>query len=270
MVSRDGAENPLRPDEAFACGVVSRALHAEVKALDVEGAPRRTPDAEIRFEDGRRGLLEITWLATSQSFHLDARLRTLEYKLPNPGRWAWTATVGAVPQLDRFVRVYEHLIYALERHDVDRVDDLPEDVINSDPDLEWLFDSEVDLVRHRTLPSNEHLRPVWVHGPGSSAVWDADADVVTPAVQATLGIEPTLGHIAKLLAREADERHLFFLVDLSGLTPEAVYELIDAKKAPHSSLVVPSGISDIWLCPRYGRVTTHWSRESGWRTIRSG
>ena len=260
--------NTLRPDEAFACGVAARALGAEVCPLDVPGAAQSTPDAEIQFPDGRRGLLEITWLAASESFRLESRLAAIDHKLPNPGRWAWTANVGNVPELDRLVQVYGRLIEQLERYDVNRVDLLPLSIVASDPDLDWLIQSDTDLVGLPTLPSSEQLRPVWVHGPGSSAVCDAEADVITPALQAALAVEPAVGHIAKLLAHEADERHLFFLVNLSGLSPEAAYELIDAHQAPRLPLEVPKGISDIWLCPRYGWTATRWSRTAGSQLVR--
>lgn len=254
----------MRPEEESAAAIVARVLGAAVNPLDVPGAARRTPDCEVIHPDGRRGPLEVMRLTTTASEHLEHRLRAIGQKMPATGTHRWFANVRTVAELDRISANHVHLIQLLEQYGAHQWSDLPPWIVAADPELSWLSTSGASLTRELHPGSSPGPHPVYVFGPGYGAVWDAEADVVTPAVQQALTADGVVDHIEKLLAWPGDERHLFLIVDLAGIAPEAAHELMGVEKIPTGELRLPDGITHLWLLPRFGQRFLLWTAGAGW------
>jgi len=258
------AEYEGRRDEAYAAAVVEYVLKARVERRDVRGAPRGTVDAKILYPDGRTAALEMTSVEGEDVWHLRAKLEEME-PTAAPGRLRWIIRPNTVAELKRLVTIHERVIRICEQYGVGDPEQLPGDVIASDTDLTWLaWENVLGRMSGHEVPADPKVFWEW---PIESAVWGNDADEIASGVAATLEVEPSLGHIKKLLADPHEERHLFLVVGSTGLSNAAAFTLIeaDAEAIPTFEPDLPDGLDNLWLGPGWGSTVTRWTRGSGWR-----
>jgi hypothetical protein len=256
------AEFDNRRDEAYAAAVVEHVLGARVKRRDLPGAPRGTVDAEVFYPDNRTAVLEITSVEESATWHLRAKLDRMK-PTPAPGQLMWIIRPSSVAELDRLLTIYERIIAVCEQHGALNPEVLPFGVIAADADLRWLAweDARGSMSGH---PSSGDPKVFW-EWPIVSAVWGNDADEIAAGVSAALQVEPSLGHVAKLLRNPNPERHLFLVVGSTGLSNAAAFSLIEPDDVPTTDPDVPDGLDNLWLGPGWGSTVTVWSRGRGWR-----
>jgi hypothetical protein len=70
--------------------------------------------------------------------------------------------------------------------------------------------------------------------------------------------------IEKLVAAEADERHLFLRVDDSGVPAEHFHPLSFGTTAPTAHNEPHPSLDGLWLLPPWGRTVLRWHRPCGW------
>lgn len=74
-------------------------------------------------------------------------------------------------------------------------------------------------------------------------------------------------HIKKLLAANADERHAFVVANTA--TPVSVQTTLSTLSGTEPGLVVPHGITHVWVLPRSINLPAgSWTRSGGWQVIR--
>lgn len=256
------AEFDGRRDEAYAAAVVEYVLKASVERRDLPGGPPGTVDAEVMYPDGRTAALEITSVEAGSTWHLRARLDRMKPS-PAPGRFLWMIRPNTVAELARLVTIHERVIGVCELWGVTDPEHLPGDVIAADADLTWLaWEGFLGRMSGHEVPRDP--RVFWEY-PIESAVWGSDADEITSGVAAALKVEPSLGHITKLLRDSHDERHLFLVVGSTGLSNAAAFALIEPENLPTVHPELPAGLDNLWLGPGWGETVTVWSRDRGWR-----
>jgi len=255
----------FRDDEAYPAWAVGEILGARVEARDIPGAPRGTVDGEIIYADGRTAALEITSVEASTQHHLRARIDQLKPSAA-PGRLMWNIRPRGVIELDRLISIHRRVIEICEQHGTTNPEFLPLNVIAEDPDLTWLaWEGQIGQMSGHVVESDPR---VWWSYPIGMAVFNNEADEIAAGVALALSVEPSKGHLAKLLRDPHDERHLFLIVGSTGLSNPAAFGLIDAKTVPSMEPDMPEGVDHLWLGPGFGRTVTVWSRGQGWRNER--
>lgn len=261
-----------RPNERFARAVVSHVTGARVTRTDHRHAPAGTVDARLQLPNGRVGALEISTLGLPGEFELDARIRRLDGRLPMPGRWKWLVKVADPGELPRIQAIYAKAIVTCEAHGVTRVDELPADMVESDTDLWWLSTESTSTLFGIRLPDGAHDTSGYVdlsYQPVIAA-WRSAPDQIVASVNTALAVEPLAKRVAKLLAADGNERHLFLHVTYSGLEESALVRLIEhavglADAEPlQGDPALPDGISHLWLLTGWGQRVTRWTRGVGW------
>ena len=250
-----------RREEAYAAAVVEYVLKARVERRDFPVSPQGTVDAEVIYPDGRSAALEITSVENNRTWHLRARLDRMR-PTPAPGKFLWMIRPNTVEELDRLVTIHERVIDICEEWGVGDPEYLPGDVIAADADLTWLA-WEGFLGRMSGHDVSSDPRVYWEY-PIESAVWGNDADEIVSGLTAVLKIEPSVGHIAKLLRDPHDERHLFLVVGTTGLSNAAAFALIEPDEVPTVDPELPIGLDNLWLGPGWGETVTMWNRVRGW------
>lgn len=243
---------------------MAAVLDVEVVPLDVAGAPQRTPDCLVVHRDGREGPLEIMRLTTTASEYLQHRLAAISNRLPAVGHRVWFAQVSTVAELDHLIANYAHLIQQLEQYDAHQIEGIPPWVVNRDLELHWLATSGASLTRDVLAEPSATQQPVLVLATGFGAVWDPEADVISPAVQEALTTPTVVEHIEKLVAYPGSERHLFLIVDPAGIAPEAAHVLTGVDQVPAGVLDLPAGLSRLWVVPIFGERLLLWTAGEGW------
>ena len=255
----------FRREEAYAAWVIEYVLNARVEPRDIPGAPRGTVDGEIIYPDGHTAALEITGVEPTADRHLRARIDKLKPSAA-PGKLMWTLRPNSVAELERLQEIHVRVIELCEGHGVREPEQLPLEVIAHDPDLIWLA-WEGFLGRMSGHPV-EGIPRVWWMYPITSAVFSSEADEIAAGVAAALMVEPSLGHVAKLLRDAHEERHLFLIVGSTGLSNAAAFALIEPDTVPAVDPALPDGLDHLWLGPGWGSTVTRWTRGVGWRNER--
>jgi hypothetical protein len=260
------AEFDNRRDEAYAAAVVEYVLRARVERRDVPGADRGTVDAEVIYPDGRTAALEITSVEASSTWHLRARLNRMK-PTDAPGQLMWVIRPKSIAELDRLVTIHERVIAICEQYGAPNPEFLPFDVIAADPDLTWLAweDARGGMSGH-PVPKNPRI--FWEQ-PIEVAVFSSEAEAIASGVAAELLVEPSVGHIAKLLRDSHHERHLFLIIGATGLGTAAAFSLVGAEEVPNAHPELPEGVDHLWLGPGWGETVTVWTRGQGWRNVRA-
>jgi hypothetical protein len=259
------AEFDNRRDEAYAAAVVEYVLQARVERRDLPVAERGTVDAEVIYPDGRTAALEVTSVEASSTWHLRARLDRMR-PTTAPGQLMWVIRPNSIVELDRLVKIHRRVIAVCEQHGAQDPESLPYDVIAADPDLTWLAweDAQGGMSGHE-VPGNPRI--FWEQ-PIEVAVFSSEGEAIAAGVAAELTVEPSVGHIAKLLRDSHEERHLFLIIGATGLGTAAAFSLIGAEEVPNADPDLPPGVDHLWLGPGWGETATVWTRGHGWRNVR--
>jgi len=205
--------------EQTACLIAEGALGATATAYDVP--PRQgAVDAFLDYPDGRRGAFEVTWLATDggASLQLGELLRGDRSGLRLPGNWWWTIEIGDRRDRPRLLNIYAKIILLCEGIGVTDPRHLP--LTEVDADVQWLVqESSVQMHGHPNVPATDEDR---VRRPmiTQRSTWgglDETFSLLDEALRTAFDTDLIQRHLAKLRRTEADERHLFLVVDVYDL-----------------------------------------------------
>lgn len=256
------AEFGGRRDEAYAARVVERALGALVERRDLPGAPRGTVDAEVIYPDGRTAALEVTSAEASETWHLRKLIDAMP-PTPAPGAWSWFIRPQTVAELRRLQAIHERVIEVCEANGVELPLNLPGHLVIGDADLQWIaWEAQLRMSAHP--PGSKGPRIYWEQR-ADWAVFSSEADSIMDGVAAALKVEPSVGHLEKLLRDPHSERHLFLVIGSTGLSSAAAFSLIEPEELPTVDPDMPPGVDHLWLGPGRGNTVTVWSRGRGWR-----
>lgn len=250
------------PEEDFAAKAVARLLKVAVEPLDVRGAAPRTLDFSVHYPDGTVGVLEVTTVTTTADRRLSARLAGLGHRLEAPGSWNWFVTVSTDDALDWVLNNAAEVVPRWEAHDVHDTDDIP--LLRLQGHGELVTPPAGVNFAGAFAVTDDRVPQLWLHPSPISAVYDDQADVITPALQAALQHQDNLVlHVKKLQDWSAARRLLFLLEDLEGLPPAATMELNPLTHVPTGVLHLPDLIDEVWVRPWSGAVLLR-ATTSGW------
>lgn len=266
-----------RSEEQVARAVVGQLTGAVVVRTDDRGAPAGTVDAQLEYSDGRTGALEISTLGLADEFAAESRIEKLGGQLPMPGRWKWVVRVSDPRELKRMQAIYASVILTCEAHNVASIGGLPREVVDADKDLQWLSTRSSSDLFGIQIPEGAQdtsgfidlvYRPIGTYGsPGP--------DQILSTVNASLARKPLARRVTKLAKAEAEERHLFLHVAVSGLDEYSYARLMlhaatlqDVR--PQAILPLrgdpdlPEPISHLWLYTGWFNTVSRWTRGQGW------
>ncbi len=259
-------QNPAREVERYACRVVREWVGAGGVLTDISSG--HGPDFRIEYADGRRAVGEVGWHADPKLQAMWAevfkRERHQVIELPEgAGQWMVTLVPGA-----SINRLYDRLpafVWSLVEEGHVRLD------IHGD----WPRGDPADTARQLGI---EHITrverkapavAVFFLGGGMGEIVPTDPNVVTDWVDGVLASPEYSDTTGKLLALEADERHVFLM---SGdRTPFGADERLRRleEALPDRAPQIPPGISHVWVVPQFGgAVAGLWAVDGGWSTER--
>jgi len=261
-----------RDDEARARQIVAHVTGARVYATDLHGAPPRTLDARLEYDDGRTGWMEVTSVGHEWEYRLAAQLAHDNNRWPMPGRWAWIITFEHPRELRRIRRIYDKVVLLCEAHDVGTIDRLPEYLVDEDPDLEWLFTDSSTQFFGVVLPpgARDESGFIRVNMASNVSSWGRGRGAIVESLNIALQQPLLATHIDKLKVADGDERHLFLHVTQEGLGEGAYYELIHHELGEPESLppthppALPDEVTHLWMFTGWGKRVTSWTRDTGW------
>jgi hypothetical protein len=259
----------LDPDEQIASLIAERALGAIATAYDVP--PRQgVVDALLDYPDGRSGAFEVTQLATDggASLQLDSLLKQDGFGLPLPGKWWWTIKIGHPRDRPRLRSIFAKTALLCESVRVTDPRYLP--LAEVDADVRWLVEeSSVQMEGYPDVSATDgaRVRRAMITQP---FVWGGEDETFTlldEALSTAFDIPHIQDHVAKLRRTQADERHLFLVVDMYDLPFSLFGALGFADALPAGVPALPQGLTHLWLAPVYGyRVLIGTS--AGWTETR--
>jgi hypothetical protein len=180
----------------------------------------------------------------------DAILGRQGYRWPNPGAWAWFIRFGPQSPITE-LRRYRTLIASCEEAGVTRPDLLPWETQQTDADLVWLADHDVTM--RGTKTQGRDPGPVMVLPQSFGGFVDEQLEGLPGAVEELLQGEVAARRVAKLVAHEADEHHLFVFIREGGLPISRYLPLMtEVQTLPRTVPSLPTGLSHLWLYTGYG------------------
>lgn len=255
--------NPARDLEVFACRVVGVWLADRGTAEDTSRGSG--PDFEIHYGDGRKAVGEVGW-------HEDPALREMwantfrrdrhqVVDLPEgSGTWTVHLVLGA-----HIGRLYNQLPAFIVELDAIGCETL--DIYES-----WPHGPTADTARSLGI---EHMSRFDGNGPdqamffmpGKGGVVPTDPNVIADWIEDMLADPGYWDTTEKLLALEADERHVFIMA--GGLTPFGAEERLRRldQAMPSRPLTVPEGITHVWAMGQYGGTLAAMWNADGWLSV---
>jgi hypothetical protein len=250
--------------ELTACRIAERALGAIATANDIW--PRQgAVDAFLDYPDGRRGAFEVTQSATDggASLHLQSLLKQDGFHWPLPGKWLWTIEIGDRGDLPRLRNVYDKIILLCES--VGEADPRYLSLAEADADVEWLVGkSSVQMQGCPDVPAkDEHrIRRASINQRSTWGGLDETFSQLDEALNTAFDTRHIQHRVEKLRNTQADERHLFLIVDVDDLPFSLLDALGSGDRLPAGAPALPDGLTHLWLAPVYGRVLIGTS--AGW------
>jgi hypothetical protein len=240
--------------EQTACLIAERALGVTATPYDVAGR-QGAVDAFLDYPDGRRGAFEVTQLATDdgKSLQLQSLLRSDGFGLPLPGKWWWTIEISNPEDRPRLRNSYSKIILHCESVGV--TDPRYLDLGEVDADVRWLVEnSSVRMRGHPTVPArDEHrTRQAMITQPSTWGGSDETFNLLDEALSTAFGKTHIQDHVAKLCRIQADEGHLFLVLDVYDLPFPLFDALGSIDRLPAAAPARPHGLTHLWLAPVYG------------------
>ena len=255
--------NPARDAEAFAVALVRSWVGDRATVEDT--SPGHGPDFHILYRDGRSAWGEVAWYEDHQMREMWSNAfrhdKHQQIDLPiGVGHWIVELVKGA-----SIKRLYEELpvfLSSLAARGVGRLSITgpwprgePADTARSlGVDYVDLIDKTPDVA-------------VFFMPPGGGTV-PTDPDVVATWVSGVLADPDYQDTTNKLLALDADERHVFLVA--GSRTDFGVDERLRrlALAVPRRAPVVPAGITHVWVVSQFGDGPAGlWTAETGWSTV---
>lgn len=256
--------NPARDVEQYAIKVVRHWLADRGHLIDTSAG--HDVDFRIEYFDGRNGVGEVGWHQDPVLQPMWSKVFTYDrhqiVELPDSlGKWTLTVLPGS-----SIKRLYAELPEFVERLATEAAFDLS---LSED----WPRSPSADAARRlgiehivKVEDGNPSFAVFFIHGIGG--IVPTDPECITVWIDDVL-VDPNYRDTtSKLLALDADERHVFFMT--GDLTPfgadERLRRLPDG--LPQRPPKVPLGISHLWAACRFGESPTAlWVAEKGWSTI---
>jgi hypothetical protein len=255
--------NPAEDIEDLAVATVAAWVADRGTVIDTGAG--HGPDFRIDYADGRFGLGEVGWHTDpaiqrlwGQTFRRD-RHQQIELR-PGSGQWSLKLAVGA--SIGRLAAGgLQQLVDIMLDDGVTRLEIWPDR-----PRTEL-----ADTARRLCIEYASQVSPSDPAGaifflpsqPGAAIPQDPDA--ITDWVDEVLADPDYRDTTAKLLALDADERHVFLMA--GSRTDRGVEERLRRLQSalPTRRPRVPSGITHVWLVAQFGGdLAALWRDESGW------
>ncbi|WP_460716149.1 hypothetical protein [Nocardioides dilutus] len=250
------ADDPS-PDEAVAYAVVESILGARVEHHD-RGGRQAVVDAFLHLSDRRCGALEVTSVRSADRLSLDSALAKIRHRLPAVGRWTWYITIPPGVKLrdvesrygvaQRWFEQQGMRSSVLQRHR-----EAPDEVI-------WLRKAKVRM--HASVESDLPPR-VFVLAAGDGGFADETLDTLRDSLADIFASPSIQSRLRKLLAVDADERHMFIWITIGGLPFPLLDGIGRGDALPSAPPPVPAALDGLWLGTEFGRRVIVW-RDNEW------
>ncbi|MBF4514055.1 hypothetical protein ITJ66_16340 [Plantibacter sp. VKM Ac-2885] len=252
----------LRPQEQAACFIAESVLDVTAWELDIPGAAPRTPDAELRYTDGRKAAFEVMTHARDQAMRLEAHVAK-EQTWGTGSKRTWLLQFASFAEYQALKPDYEHIISVCDSHAVRMPEKLPAEVVWADDILRrFVFGSSGTLLGFETLPGEEpHVNLVL---PGTGGVVKHSHEGLYNALQDAYATSHFEKHFEKLANSGYDERHLFVPIHYTAFDFEVIDGLQRSAQVPTSPPPARPEITHLWLVAQYGSVVWLWSDKEGW------
>ncbi len=263
---------PLRPDEEWARGVISRTLSLAVDQHD-DGSRDGMHDLWIRYTHAPSAAVEVTAAADEDSIKLQKLVTPRAPLIVDVLKSNWLV------YLDPAVDGGKWRINALPRFasELERAGQRRVDVEADDVDGPWETRAHELGIAHASQIGNASPGTIYVMvdtRPGRSAGYVGDTgDPIAAWVGPFLRSErPDV--LAKLADSQARERHAFVLMPGIGFTPApfAVSELFfrASLPLPLTPPQLPEELTHVWVVPmRDGSAGCYWDPALGWSLVRT-
>jgi hypothetical protein len=225
------------------------------------------PDFVIAYRDGRSGVGEVGWHADAAVEGMWAAIHTRDkpQQIPLPqgsGYWV-AASWGRPPKIKRLYDEVPELVSEMIAEGVDAV------VIHGSSPRGPLADRVRRLGLVRIVCSNRQGRDVAVFVAPGGGFEMTDPNGIADWFEQVLSDPDYADTSAKLLAVDADERHVFLMT--GSRTEYGVEERIRRARdaLPTRDPVLPKGITHLWGAARPGAPQPRavlWSHR-GWQTV---
>jgi hypothetical protein len=257
-------QNPAHDVERLAAQLVTRWVGMGGTVQDTSAGPG--PDFRIAYCDGRQAIGEVAWHEDPQTREMWSNAFRYENHQQimlgaGQGQWAVDLVVGA-----NIKKLYQLLPAVIGRLiNVGHTDVRVEGPWQTGDLIEALRDLGIELVRQTSC--SDPPRAVFFM-PSTGGVVPEDPNVVTDWVELVLADPDYADTTAKLLCRDADERHVFLM---SGSRTDFGHgerlRRMD-EGLPTRDPQVPDGITHVWTISQFGTgPAALWVGGSGWSEI---
>jgi hypothetical protein len=253
---------PLREEERTAFGIIRRVTGTPVHQRDDNTQPGMV-DGWWPLPDGRRAVVEVRLLVDPAAAEVSSRFGEHDHRLSVDGlEHHWEVHVGPEVRVDELRRDLPTLLLWFEqRHpSLDGFEELWRSQVQLPVLGRYVEAGQLDAYRHTDLPSPGYvnLLPPAIGGAAG------DGETVAVWLSELLRSDRLAKHLAKLAAADAEERHLWLGVHMSGAPFAPFYALTDGTVVPQTDPVVPAHLDAVWLFPQFSAPVLVWRRGKGW------
>jgi len=276
---REKPPNAAQLVEQFAIEIVGHWLGDRGDVTDHSASGR--PDFTIAYADGRRAVGEVTWHADPDIEQMWGR--TLSRDTPQQvalghGQGVWGARLLGLADIRRLYDELPSLVAEMNVADVRSIEPatLPNAWRIKNPVLGQLANAVASLGLDYLSKAADHDGPGYVtFFPPSAPMYEFSApDDLASWIEGVLTEQRYADVPRKLLAVEADERHVFVMA--GSATPQQIENRLRTLSEPIECREpqMPAGLTHVWLNsrwldPKVGNVTALWSVPTGWVLVRS-
>ncbi|WP_419707594.1 hypothetical protein [Promicromonospora sp. NFX87] len=254
--------------EASISGIISAEIGATWKQHDDNSADGMY-DVDLEYPDGRKAALEISRVADTDSFQLDAYCSSPKRVA---GASDWAVQVPAGLTLDDLKQRVPALIAECDQAGVDRPDDL-QAVQNwypgptSSPLASWFYAARnAGLTMGRVGPARDAQAQIfWARGAGGVA------SVNLRGLDAWINTQVTedwfTSNVKKLERSGLTELHLAVTLHDVAVPEDLLISFMKATTVDQTSTLQAGALTDLWLLTPFAPVYVRWSSTSGWRVL---
>ncbi|HLX77433.1 MAG TPA: hypothetical protein VKR27_00990, partial [Acidimicrobiales bacterium] len=241
--------NHARDAEKFAFSVVTGWVGTRGTVVDRSATPE--PDFRIEYSDRRLGLGEVTTHTdpTVQAMWSNA-FRSGQPQIVDlaPGTGTWSVSLRPGARINGLRREAQTFIDMLRS----------QGLVGLEVYEQWPRGEPADTARKlgiehvASFEGDDDAGVCYYFMPSGGGSYGGDPDAITEWVEQLLSSEGYLDVTEKLLARDADERHVFLMAD-SATSFGAAHALRELDRAlPRRAPKVRDGITHVWAVPRFG------------------
>lgn len=247
-----------RNEERFAEEVLHRVLGIEVTQRDDGSAPRM-PDALFELPDATEGALEVTTIGEREALEREAIAAKRDWRVPG-AQWAWMVHVGAGVVMRDLERHLPTLVLACEGAGARDPRVLPVDERLSEAG-QWFANCDVSM---HGFPETSRPGAIDVLPDGGGGAVYEHLDELPAWLTARLHEPDLLENVDKLRATGRSDLHLFLRVHDTAMPFSLYFPLAWGEYVPSDPLVVPQGLTGLWLVPGWRNPILWWGSSTGW------